>query len=60
MFQKFQNHLASYACITVSGFIFMRDACCSLQTKRTVSSLLLLYKRESDWMSIQQIEVPDR
>ena len=31
---KFQNHLASYACITVSGFIFLRGARCSLQTKR--------------------------
>ena len=27
---KFQNHLASYACITVSGLIFLRDAHCSL------------------------------
>ena len=31
---KFQNHPASYACITVSGFIFLHDARCSLQTKR--------------------------
>ena len=44
-FPKFQNHLASYACITVSGFIFLRDARCSLQTKREENFLF---------------EVPDR
>lgn len=34
MFQNIQNDQASYACITVSGFIFLCDAHCSLQTER--------------------------
>ena len=44
---KFRNHLASYACITVSGFIFLHDACCSLQTNRREFLLCYPYISES-------------
>ena len=56
MFQNSKNHLASYACIKVSGFIFLCDACCSLQTKIREFLLCYSYKQESDWMDIQPIE----
>ena len=61
MFQNIQNHQASYACITISGFIFLRDAHCLLQTERKKFLLCYSYisKREFDWISIQPIEVPD-
>ena len=39
---RFKLHMfpnSSYACITVSGFIFLHDTCCSLQTKRRESFL---------------------
>ena len=44
---KFQNHLASFACITVSGFIFLRDGSCSLQTNRREFLLCYSYISES-------------
>ena len=44
---KFQNHLAYYACITVSGLISLRDSHCSLQTKRREFLPCYSYIRES-------------
>ena len=43
--------LASFSCV-------MHIVCCKQKGKN--SSLLLLYKREFDWISIQPIKVPDR
>ena len=58
------SHLAFSACIIifimVSGFNFLRDARCSLQTKIREFLPCYSYIRESDWMSIQPIEVLDR
>ena len=54
------SNLAFYACIMVSGFNFLRDARCSLQTKIREFLPCYSYIRESDWMSIQPIEVLDR
>ena len=51
MFQNIQNDQASYACITVSGFIFLRDAHWFVANrKEKVSSLLLLYKQARVWL----------
>ena len=44
---KFRNHLASYACITVSRFIFLCHARCSLQTKERDFLLRYSYIIES-------------
>ena len=47
MFQNIQNHQASCACIMVSGFIFLCDAHCSLQTERKKFLLCYSYISES-------------
>ena len=59
---KFQNHLASYACITVSGFIFLRGAHCSLQTKRREFLPCYSYISESliGWVFNQLKSLTDR
>ena len=59
---KFQNHLASYACITVSGLIFLRDSHCSLQTKRREFLPCYSYISESliGWVFNQLKSLTDR
>ena len=47
MFKNIQNHQASCACITVSGFIFLCDAHCLLQTERKKFLLCYSYISES-------------